>query len=276
MFLLRLPPLLCGLLVDPTAPHKLTCWLKYGVGPVRPNTPCRCFGALSPRPEPPVNIFSQATEYINYVVAHQTAAGWLGADDDTSGNMYWSRFPMLLALAAYADGVPERADEIAAVMLKFTQEASRRMAKTPMDGWSMWRGQDFALGVQWLLAKHPQGQEAFLGGFLATIRAQTSDWESWFQNFTVGASPHGVNNAQALKSSGVWAIQDTDPALHASSIARLHNMDSTYGMASGMFCADEILCEPAQRKMPSRGTELCTVVEAMFSYNTLFSVHGMS
>jgi len=54
----------------------------------------------------------------------------------------------------------------------------------------------------------------------------------------------------------------------------MYNMDKTYGMASGMFCADEILCEPPEQKMPSRGTELCAVVEAMFSYTTMFSVHG--
>ena len=41
-----------------------------------------------------------------------------------------------------------------------------------------------------------------------------------------------------------------------------------------MFCADETLCEMTQPKMPSRGTELCAVVEAMFSYNSMFSIHG--
>ena len=40
-----------------------------------------------------------------------------------------------------------------------------------------------------------------------------------------------------------------------------------------MFNGDEILPDPPTR-FPSRGIELCGVVEAMFSYNTMFSVHG--
>lgn len=40
-----------------------------------------------------------------------------------------------------------------------------------------------------------------------------------------------------------------------------------------MFLGDELLPDPATRH-PSRGIELCGVVEAMFSYNIMFSVHG--
>ena len=218
------------------------------------NASCRCFGTVPPRPEPPVNILAQAHAYINYILAHQSDSGWLGPDDDQTGNMYWSKFPVLLSLAAFAEAEPAQAQTVAGAMLKFLTEAERRMHKVPLSSWSMWRGMDLALAVQWLLKHHPMGQETFLADMLTLVRQQTSDWESWFTNFTVGASPHGVNNAQALKSSGVWAVQDADPALHASSRERLRNMDDYYGMASGMFCADEILCEPAQRKMPSRGT----------------------
>jgi len=40
-----------------------------------------------------------------------------------------------------------------------------------------------------------------------------------------------------------------------------------------MFNGDEILPSPPTRS-PSRGIELCGVVEAMFSYNTMFSTFG--
>ena len=38
-------------------------------------------------------------------------------------------------------------------------------------------------------------------------------------------------------------------------------MDTTYGVSTGMFCADETLCPAPENKHPSRGTELCAVVE---------------
>ena len=40
-----------------------------------------------------------------------------------------------------------------------------------------------------------------------------------------------------------------------------------------MFNGDELTPEPHTRN-PSRGIELCGVVEAMFSYNTMFSTFG--
>eukprot|EP01052_Picozoa_sp_SAG31_P025851 SAG31_NODE_2295_length_5989_cov_3.461630_4_plen_109_part_00 len=47
----------------------------------------------------------------------------------------------------------------------------------------------------------------------------------------------------------------------------------------GLTCGDEFLCNTPDtpehcRKSPSRGTELCAIVESMFSYNEMFSIHG--
>merc|ERR1719161_1408265 len=54
---------------------------------------------------------------------------------------------------------------------------------------------------------------------------------------------------------------------------RMKNMDDRYGLPTGMYNGDEILPAPATRS-PSRGIEDCGIVEAMFSYNTMFSIHG--
>lgn len=53
----------------------------------------------------------------------------------------------------------------------------------------------------------------------------------------------------------------------------MSNVDRLYGLPTGMFNGDEIMPSPATRN-PSRGIELCGVVEAMFSYTTMFSIHG--
>ena len=90
---------------------------------------------------------------------------------------------------------------------------------------------------------------------------------------------HGVNIAEALKSAAVlWRIHGR-PELRALSAQRRQNLDEKYGVATGLFCADESLCAPPgaseeERKSPSRGTELCAVVESMFSYNEMFSILG--
>lgn len=55
-----------------------------------------------------------------------------------------------------------------------------------------------------------------------------------------------------------------------SSYVRMQKLDKYHGQASGVFGCDEHLAGT----MPSRGTELCTVVETMFSYETLFEIQG--
>ena len=53
----------------------------------------------------------------------------------------------------------------------------------------------------------------------------------------------------------------------------MEHMDERYGLPTGMYNGDENLPQPATRS-PSRGIELCGVVEAMYSYNTMFATHG--
>lgn len=53
----------------------------------------------------------------------------------------------------------------------------------------------------------------------------------------------------------------------------MHNIDDNYGVPTGMFIGDENMPQPPSRH-PSRGSELCGVVESMFSYNIMFQVFG--
>lgn len=260
--------------VDACAAPVIQCWLKRAIGDPTTGTSCRCTAVM---PTPPStrgpDLLRQARTYIDYILAHQQPSGWLGPDTDTSGTQYWARFNVMLSLAMWAEGQPATFPNVTKAMLNYAQESYRRQQKTPMTSWAAQRYQDFVLSVQWLLDNAPQGAEQMLMDLAEMSHAQGNDWESWFETFTNGSN-HGVNNAQALKSAAVWYRQSGNASLPQLSRSRLANMDRIYGMPTGMFCADETLCEAPETKMPSRGTELCAVVEAMYSYATMFSVHG--
>ena len=95
---------------------------------------------------------------------------------------------------------------------------------------------------------------------------------------------HGVNVAQALKSATIWwRVNGTDgnvglvDALYEELASRrIVTMDEYFGMATGIYSADELLIGGTKetRKNPSRGSELCAVVKLMWSYSTLFSAFG--
>ena len=77
---------------------------------------------------------------------------------------------------------------------------------------------------------------------------------------------HGVNLAQAIKSASVLWRLDGNDTLHKLALSRMDTLKRSYGVATGLTCGDEFLCNAPTtpercRKSPSRGTELCAIVE---------------
>lgn len=92
-----------------------------------------------------------------------------------------------------------------------------------------------------------------------------------------------MNNGQAIKSEAVWYRQSQDPSDVASTYLRMQLLDQYHGQASGIFRYGKDLpssltsnscSEHLAGLMPSQGSELCTVVETMFSYETVFTILG--
>ena len=85
---------------------------------------------------------------------------------------------------------------------------------------------------------------------------------------------HGVNVAQGLKSAAVWwRFNETTTETNYTDLARrrMTTLDTYFGMATGMYGADELLIGTGvgtgtvkERKDPSRGSELCAVVRNRF------------
>ncbi|KAH3765271.1 glycoside hydrolase family 127 protein [Pelomyxa schiedti] len=261
-----------GFVVNDCDPENIMCWLKSYVGPTTAAS-CRCWGTVD-RTYPP--LWNQTQEYLTYILAHQEADGWIGPDDDPyDGNIYWGRFDVLQTFTQWAEADPSMFDQITVFLMNFLLDLQWRMTNyVGLQGWAAARWMDLELTIQWMLENAPQGQEQALWDLGEMAHSQGYDWETWFQTWTGYADTHGVNNAQALKSAAVWWRQSHDDTLPDQSISRVWNVDKTYGVSSGLFCADEVYCESPEEKHPSRGTELCAVVEAMFSYETMFAIQG--
>ena len=226
-----------------------------------------------------VDLLSQVECYIDYILSHQHDDGWLGPVAPKDPQAVWGRSNVMLALGMYAEAAPERFDTVTGVMMKYALNLRTRLQTLPLAGWAQQRWQDIALGIQWLVDHAPQGHEAELIDLLQMLHAQGSDWETWFDNGTFAsagdthANGHNVNNAQALKSAAVAYRQSGNASLAGLSTSRVAKLDAHCGLPTGMYVGDEII-PPDVDHHPSRGIELCGVVEAMFSYATMFSVFG--
>jgi len=271
-------PLCGGFVIDQcSADGSITCWNKDNQPtPHFHTTECRCYGQVRDPPKPtPVDVLEQAQRYMDYIRSQQATDGWLGPAQ-VSGGDYWGRSNIMFAMLQYAEAEPDLYSNITGVMLKYMLSSKARLSKTPLASWAAERWMDMAYSVVWMLeqpAATVQGHEAELQELADMLHSQGVDWEQWFETFTGNAGGHNVNNAQGIKSSGVWFLLSGNKSLPALSRSRMEHLDETYGLPTGMYNGDEILPSPATRS-PSRGIELCGVVEAMFSWNILFSVHG--
>ena len=129
------------------------------------------------------------------------------------------------------------------------------------------RTQDMQTSIMWLYDNYPQDQQQILLDLNELLYTKSFDWKNYYENSfpTTNVSgwnynDHGVNNGQALKSAAVQYRASHNTSDIESTYLRMHNMDKYHGQASGIFSCDECLAG----LNPSRGTELCTVVETMF------------
>ena len=83
-------------------------------------------------------------------------------------------------------------------------------------------------------------------------------------------STHGVNNGQAIKTGPVWSLVSGSAADRGAVLTMISELDKYHGMPNGMFSCDEHLAG----LNPSQGSELCTVVEYMFSLERSLAIVG--
>ncbi|OZJ05495.1 hypothetical protein BZG36_01897 [Bifiguratus adelaidae] len=223
-------------------------------------------------------ILGQVDYWVNYIINDQGSDGWIGPS--TSPRTLWGRFPAMLALMQYAEANATAAPTVVNTMQKFTLLVNN-MLMNGGQGWEEWgqaRWQDLALVVEWLIDKHPNGQENTYLNLLKLLRYGGTNWKLWFINGVfptdavnhVDIRAHGVNNGQALKSEAVAYRFSHDSSDLDSTRSRSSMIDQYHGRSSGIFGCDEHLAG----LMPSRGSELCTVVETMYSYEYMYTVAG--
>ena len=137
------------------------------------------------------------------------------------------------------------------------------------------RAADFAVSMVWLYARTGETWPLDLA---RKAFAQSHDWRAQFEDFKFTGKTlskfeldtHGVNTGMALKYGGIRYLLSGDPRDKNAVFPMLDLLDKYHGQATGIFTCDEHLAG----RSPSQGTELCTVVEAMYSLEVLSAVTG--
>lgn len=216
-------------------------------------------------------LIAKTKPWIEWTLAHQAADGAIGPAKNRD---WWPIMIMLKVLTQYQEATAD--PRVIPAMEKYFAYQSRILAGEPLKSWAVYRWEDELASVLWLYNRDGDPHLLELAG---QLKGQGFDWRNLFENFPFPGKvardqakhdSHGVNNAMGLKTAALWHLISKDPGDRDATSRMLRTLDEFQGLPNGMFSADEHFAG----RNPSQGTELCTVVETMFSLELDLAVLG--
>ncbi len=223
---------------------------------------------------------AKANHWVNSILRLQQQDGWLGPVQDMMyGYRYdpWPAFIVLKALTQYFEGTADA--RIIPAMEKYLRRLDEVLLEYPLQMWGQYRWADLVLSIHWL---YERTGGHWLLDLAAKAQKQGFDWRKHFENFSLTQktnveesmsagtflATHVVNNAMGVKQPGVWYRQSWRKGDRDAIWKMIETLDKYHGQATGVFTGDEHLAG----LHPSQGTELCAIVEYMFSLETLLPI----
>ena len=216
-------------------------------------------------------LIAKVNKWMNWTLDHQQADGWIGP---VKNHDWWPNYVMLKALTQYQEATGD--PRVVPLMQKYFAYQAKHLDQVPLKEWAIFRWHDEVLSIFWLYNR--TGDPSLLD-LTRKLHAQGHDWEAQFSDFQfkdkvslaqANLITHGVNNAMGMKAAAVWWLTTGDPKDRDSLYQMLRDLDQYHGQPEGVFGADEHYAG----RDPSQGTELCTVVESMFSLETDLAAIG--
>jgi uncharacterized protein len=216
--------------------------------------------------------------WIEPILASSSDSGWYGPTKNKD------RWPLAVANKVLMQYYDATSDTRALDVLK---KYFRYLHDTPPDWpdreWRGVRAMENAVTGYWL---YRQTGEPWILETIESIQKNSFDWTSYYEKFPwdstalaekriptetwTGLTAHGVNNGMAIKYPGLWYQQSGNSRFRSAVFEGIRKYDLNHGQAAGRFSCDEHM----SGKSPDRGTELCNVVEYMFSLEELYEIFG--
>ncbi|MGE5646877.1 MAG: beta-L-arabinofuranosidase domain-containing protein [Acidobacteriota bacterium] len=216
-------------------------------------------------------LIHKARKWIEWTLANQRSDGAIGPVKNTD---WWPNFVMLKALTQYQEATGD--PRVIPFMERYFAYMAANLDQRPLKQWAVYRWQDQVLTVLWLYRRNG---DAKLLDLARKLHAQGHDWPAQFVNFRYTgkvAKPdltletHVVNNAQALKTAAVWYQVSGDRRDLDLLYNQFRQLDRYHLLPNGVHSGDEHYAG----NNPVQGSELCSVVEAMFSLEHIIAVTG--
>lgn len=216
-------------------------------------------------------LIEKSHKWVRWTLDNQRPDGAIGPAKNTD---WWPNMVMLKVLWQYQEAT--RDARVIPLMHKYALYHLENAKVRPLEKWAVMRWGDEALVLWWLYEK--TGDKRMLE-LARILHDQGYDWRKHFESFEwtsrlekkqTSLRTHVVNNAMAIKTSAVWSLFSGDPADRRAIYRLLEVMDKHHLLPGGVHSGDEHYAGLS----PSQGTELCAVVEAMFSLEHAIAIVG--
>lgn len=212
---------------------------------------------------------------------------------------WWPRMVMLKVLQQYYNATGDQ--RVIKCLTSYFNYQLKELPEHPLDQWSFWgnrRGADNLMVVYWL---YNITGEAFLLDLANLLYQQTFPYATVFSNhytkqdgvdhlypYNIGnaypfkqelinklhvgqlQSFHCVNLAQGIKAPIIYYQQDPDSSYIHTVKKAFRDIALFHGQAQGMYGGDE----PLHGNAPTQGIEFCSVVEMLFSLESMLTITG--
>lgn len=232
--------------------------------------------------------------YIHWTLNNQRPSGYFGpitkweretkktitASDCDKGEDWWPKMIMLKVLQQYYSATQD--PQVILFMKKYFNYQIQAINQCKLGRWTEWaesRGTENMLVAQWL---YNITKDRELLRLASMLQQQSFRWSDWFlgrdwvinaaalQNNERWMTRHGVNVSMGIKDPAVQYHRTGDTAYLRALTTGVGDLMLLHGLPNGMFSADEDL----HGNDPTQGTELCAIVESMYSLEHSISVTG--
>lgn len=219
------------------------------------------------------DMIARAEKYIDSIIASQRGDGWICpcADSERAAYDTWAVQLITKTLKVYYDcSGDERIPSVLYSVLKNYYELLKN-GKIKLFEWGKFRWYECFIALNFLYERY---DEAWIRELARILKEQGADygeyterWKRYLNCWTF--ETHIVNIAMMLKAEAVSC--DVLGESYTDKAHKLYDVLSTYnGTPVELFTGDECLAGLS----PIRGTELCSVVEQMYSYELLYAYTG--
>lgn len=237
----------------------------------------------------------KAAMWMDWSLRSQRENGDFGPIYRTDGfeeSLFWPKYVMLKAFVSYYEATGR--EEILTFMTKYMKFCNGLMDTFQLSGWNEARAGDFVYTIFWLYEK--TGEE-FLLELAHKVNEKALNWTDFMENLpfvrptgvyynfskifreTTRSSlydvmafhkTHIVNVVMAVKQPLMMYRETGDRRYLEAVYKGIESLTRCHGQVTGVFSGDEHLSGLA----PTQGTELCSVVEYMFSLQLLLEATG--